>query len=512
MIEETLGSSIFESESESQDDENDEVLECECSTSGSATPESLASGPLPRMFATQMEKEVPATLRCNCDHEEDSDSFLDVQSSTRKHTMASRLFKSSAKKASENVQSSDKALEAINSVNAQEYRYSSNTPITVKGIEPRNVTILDRTEREDNLATLKDRKAFDNDQLVISEEGRFEHDDCVDTYGMTVLRHFKKQELEREYHMHEKPSFLTRQMKLLLVAAEVIIIALIGLFVHWIVLVRKQDTLQFPDLWKVVWPNKDASINEENRLNAHMIIYVVTFVVLLPHVLILSIMLEFVSPNRLTTIIFLLKLLSFFLFFGGFGDIEDARTTNATTTEVFLARDYKTHRFFSICVLMVFITYILVTAVNMAGHMFRNIFYMRFIGRWLRILASDWFSDLVDHLVYGVGYISLLTGISTYLYIDRNKAHFRLLEMVVDKYASAREQWHIRSIVILLATLYLVILLANNHKHFIKNHKVFLQVEDFQKIFLRFRSLYEEDNIMEMGQDMPKVTSAQRML
>lgn len=119
--------------------------------------------------------------------------------------------------------------------------------------------------------------------------------------------------------------------------------------------------------------------------------------------------------------------------------------------------------------------------------------------------------DSVDHLTYGAGYMSLLTGISAYLFISRNEDHFQLIEIDKDE-AVVDEGWHIRSIVMLTAVLYCMILFANFHKHYVKNHKAYITVDVFRNVFLPFKDLYEEENVMEMGQDMPKVTSAKRML
>jgi len=68
----------------------------------------------------------------------------------------------------------------------------------------------------------------------------------------------------------------------------------------------------------------------------------------------------------------------------------------------------------------------------------------------------------------------------------------------------------LQAICVLLSVLYFFILLANFQKHYINNHTRFITVGTFREVFFPFRRLYAEEDIM--GQEMPKVTSAQRMI
>ncbi len=354
----------------------------------------------------------------------------------------------------------------------------------------------------------QDREVFDRLGVegLVREDRPFDHEDCVETYGETILKHFRKEELEREYQLRDKPSLLTGKMKFLVIINEVIIVALFALFMHWIIVVRKANFDLLDVLDVVSKTRRDKEINAK-KLDIHMTIYVVIFVLLLPHVTIISVVFGFVNTNRLTAVTFALKLLSFCLFFGGLVDIQ-AAVSESDESEA--TRDYKTHLCFSQGAVFVFVMYMVMTSVKLAGTIFRQIFHIRILGSLFRIVVSDWFTDSVDHLTYGAGYMSLLTGISAYLFLSRNDEHFQLLEL--DDEAVNDEGWHIRAICMLLAVLYIMMLLTNFHKHYIKNHKAFITVDTFKNVFLQFRDLYQEENLMEMGQDMPKVTSAQRML
>ncbi len=237
---------------------------------------------------------------------------------------------------------------------------------------------------KDKLKSDVDREVFDELGIegLVPEERLFDHEDCVETYGKTILRHFKKEELEREYHIHEKPSLLTGQMKVLIILIEAVIIALVSLFIHWVVVVRKGTFDLFDILDVVSGPNRSEGISTK-KLNIHMTIYVVIFVILLPHVIIVSVVFEFVNTNRLTAITFTLKLLSFCLFFGGLFDIEAAvKETDRDST-----RDYKTHFCFGQGAVVVFIMYIVVTGVKLTGHVFRRIFDIRILGYVLRAMV-----------------------------------------------------------------------------------------------------------------------------
>ena len=334
--------------------------------------------------------------------------------------------------------------------------------------------------------------------------------ECIETYGDTILDHFRKEELEKNYQIYDKPRLFSARMRILIAIMELTIIVLFSVFIHWIVVVRKA-TFGFFDVVGVVSKSEEehqGKTIDPAKLDIHFTIYMTIFVILLPHVLILSVVLEFISTTRLTAITFSLKLLSFCLFFGGLFDIQAAV---GSTYEDERKKDFKTHYCFSQGAVVVFIMYIIITSVKLAGHLFRRIFQIRILGSILRVVVSDWFVDSVDHLTYGAGYFSLLTGLCGYLFISTQDGPFDLTEDTEHK-MTTNESWHIRSICILMAVLYFTILLVNFQKHFITNHTNFITVDIFKDVFLPFRALYEEENIMEMGQDMPKVTSAQRMV
>ncbi len=369
-----------------------------------------------------------------------------------------------------------------------------------------------------NLAkSLSSRSSGDDDRRIspvpteLIEEHKMHKDcECLETYGDTILDHFRKEELEKEHEIYDKPRLFSPQMRLLICIMEVTIIALFTVFIHWLVVVRKA-TFGFLDVVGVVSTTGDEEQRktiDPAKLDLHMTIYMTIFVILLPHVLILSVVFEYISTTRLAAISFTLKLLSFCLFFGGLFDIQ---ASISSTREDEVDKDFRTHYCFSQGAVVVFIMYIVITSVKLAGHLFRRIFQIRVLGSIFRIVVSDWFVDSVDHLTYGAGYISLLTGLTGYLFFSRKDEPLELVE-TEENAMTVTEGWYIRIICMMMAVLYFTILSVNFQKHFINNHTHFITVDVFKEVFLQLRTLYEEENLMEMGQEMPKVTSAQRMV
>ncbi len=392
-------------------------------------------------------------------------------------------------------------------------------------------------DNEDGSQTVSDVTKVSSSEIekisdALPEEFEEEHpqegDDVLDTYGDTVLQHFKKEALEKKHEIFDKPRLFSRRMRMVIIAMEISILATMTLFIIWLGKVREAD---FSILFAVIGAREASS--GARTINLHMTIYVIIFVIILPHVLVLSVVFEFVTTTRLSVITFILKVASFILFFFGLFNIQQEEKTRQLNTESNIQtnqhenqvsedseisdeeetiNDFKTHFWFARGTVVVFVVYIVITSVRLAGHLFKQIFQIRVIGALLRMIVSNWFVDSVDHLTYGAGYISLLTGFCRFVFVlqpddsiafvDSHYRHGSEVEI---------ERWLLRCICILLATLYITILLANFQKHFINNHTHYITCDVFTNVFLRFKNLYEEENVMEMGQDMPKVTSAQRM-
>jgi hypothetical protein len=171
-------------------------------------------------------------------------------------------------------------------------------------------------------------------------------------------------------------------MKLILVFIELVVVSLFSLFMYWILAVRRA-TFGLNDVLDVVtntkandsdftWTNESA-----NTLYIHMTIYVVIFVVILPHILIIAVVFDFISANRLTALIFALKLTSFCLFFGGWVDISKLDLKKQDSK-------FSTHQYFSRLSMAVFVLYIVITGVKIAGHLSGRIFRIR-VSRVLTI-------------------------------------------------------------------------------------------------------------------------------
>jgi len=299
-------------------------------------------------------------------------------------------------------------------------------------------------------------------------------------------------------------------MKCLLVLMEAFIIALLALFCLWIFEVRKANFRLWGVTDVVVKGGKQKEMTNaadllfQKKLDLHMVIYMAVFVILLPHVLIVSALFDFLNRNCITCITFVLKLISFSLFFGGLVDVQSMAGAMDK-----VAMDFKTHHSFSRGAVIVFVVYLVITGVKFVGHMFHQIFQIQILGSLLRVVVSDWFVDNVDHLTNGAGFITMLTGLIAYLFLEKKGLDQSRLDESEDKERSD-ENAYLQAICILLSVLYFTILLAIFQKHYINNHTRFITVGTFREVFFPFRRLYAEEDIM--GQEMPKVTSAQQMI
>jgi hypothetical protein len=255
-------------------------------------------------------------------------------------------------------------------------------------------------------------------------------------------------------------------------------------------------------MYIVLIPLRKAHLNRNKTCLSFF--QVVVYVALLPHVQIFSVIFDSASPNRLMALTFVLKLVAFCLFFGGVFHINSVDFQNQS-------RDYGTHLYFGKLAMAVFIVYIVITGVKATGYMFRRIFRLRILGSIFKLVVSEWFVAGVDHLSNVSGLLSVLSGITGYLFMYSKEELLHISQESLEDH-DASEGWLLRCMCLLLAFLFILLLLANFHKHYINNHEHFITLEDFKNNFLQFQSLYQEEDVMEMGQEMPKVTSALRMI
>ena len=326
--------------------------------------------------------------------------------------------------------------------------------------------------------------------------------DILDVAGISMLFGKKKEMLEEKYGLRWGPNFLTCQMISLLVLLEIFLISCVVLLLVWAFKIR-QGALDFDLLLrdfgkKRLWatsaanttdvPEQSSSQEEmyKVRLTQHTAIFSLTFLLVLPHVVILRILFQNADNICLQAMVVILKLGSLCLVMIGWYDITSVELLKQT-------RDCGTHAFFAKATLGLVVIYNSITIVRISGRMFRNLYRIRLVGGILRQIITQKFEDLIQQLCSISALTSMLTGILAFIFYLKHKEGIE---------HESQEYWVIRATILLLLGSFVLFMIVSIIKHYISHHMSCISVETFQE----FVELEKKRQRCKNWEDASKIT------
>lgn len=271
--------------------------------------------------------------------------------------------------------------------------------------------------------------------------------------------------------MRTKAKLLTKKMIFLLFLAELFALAFTIVFIYWMSVV-KSSTFGWQDIIHSLHRHNHGEVS--NKIDIHITIFFVVFGLFLPNIKICNIIFDSAPPTFLVIGDCILKVISFIFFFGGWVDILSSDLSK-------IRSDFGIHGLMSLFCFIAFVLYVMVTGVKVAGHFCQYIFRIRFLGKVLKFVANDVFEDFIDHWLHDIGWMTLLTGIFSYITIQ-NRFHENKEQSPFVVILSA-----------LLIILFCLIQLTTNYKHEIVDHKHFLTDDEFRQNFAQFSDLLDKN-------------------
>lgn len=328
-------------------------------------------------------------------------------------------------------------------------------------------------------------------------------DDQVDTYGETVLEHFKKEQLEKRFGIHDKPSITSPSMIVLVTLDQLLIHAYLGLFLFWIYRSshKRHEFLTSLDPVDPVKPLVRKRNHVLDAIGTHAVLYTTCLAYLLPQANLIRIFLDFANISQVTLWTFALRLSAFVIF-----SISWSKSQFDTQEE---GLDVKTHSVFSYVANLIIVLYLASSSLRMIGYLFPWVFQLRIIGKLLRLLVWEVLIDALGHLTNAFAMVSQISGYYSLLF-------FTLKDK--DVFGYSHKKWDsgiVKSLVALLAAMYTLLAITDLKRHDIVNHSAFITKRQFVQNFLTFKHLYQSDSngaAFKMPQHLiPKVNVPQRM-
>ena len=281
-------------------------------------------------------------------------------------------------------------------------------------------------------------------------------------YGQTTVNLFKRQKLEDQFGIRRKPRLASKKMIALVILLEVVIAINWGIIIRWVSAVRDNDIIDFLSV------RAGATIvtkEDMKTLDRHMLLYATVFTFLLPQLVVLSIVLDCIRVGCWDIISHIIKIVAVLIYFGG---TADAKLTSIPENR----KAFKTHYWIAECTQFIFLFWYSASILKTVGRLYPSIFHLRILGRLFRLIVREWFLESLDNFIATAGFLSLLSGVYTYIGLHKDLGE--------------DGGFYMRFMSVSFLLLFMATLLVNFQKHFIINHTHFITVQEFRDHFLQY--------------------------